>query len=140
MSTRPPSVRLGLVATSVMATVALLSGCASAAPGGAADAPATPQAGGTLTYTSAANFSGSDTIRYTISDGNGGTATSVVTVTVNPVGEPPVVVAPSRATRKAMDRHAGLERSREELERTQGANIVELYKRVYGEGEAMIHG
>ena len=30
--------------------------------------------------------------------------------------------------------------SREELERTQGANIVELYKRVYGEGEAMIHG
>ena len=66
---------------------------------------ATAQAGavtinpdGTLSYTPAANFSGSDTITYTISDGNGGTATGTVTVAVRPVADAPVVTAslPSR--------------------------------------------
>lgn len=42
-----------------------------------------------LTYTPAANFSGADVFTYTISDGNGGSATAQVTVTVNPAAEPP---------------------------------------------------
>jgi hypothetical protein len=45
---------------------------------------------GTLTYTPNANFNGTDTISYTISDGQGGTATATVTVTVNSVNDVPV--------------------------------------------------
>uniref|UniRef100_UPI0014216010 Ig-like domain-containing protein n=1 Tax=Thalassoroseus pseudoceratinae TaxID=2713176 RepID=UPI0014216010 len=35
---------------------------------------------GTLTYTPAANFAGSDTFTYTINDGNGGSDTATVNV------------------------------------------------------------
>jgi CshA-type fibril repeat protein len=45
---------------------------------------------GSLTYVPDANFNGSDTITYVISDGNGGTSTAAVDVTVNPVNDPPV--------------------------------------------------
>jgi large repetitive protein len=45
---------------------------------------------GTITYTPNANFGGTDTITYMISDGNGGTATANVTVTVSPLNDPPV--------------------------------------------------
>ena len=45
---------------------------------------------GTLNYSPNANFNGSDTISYTVSDGNGGTDTGIVTVTINPVNDPPV--------------------------------------------------
>ncbi|WP_279349256.1 Ig-like domain-containing protein [Erythrobacter litoralis] len=45
---------------------------------------------GTITYTPDANFNGSDTIVYTIDDGEGGSATSSVTVTVNPLNDAPV--------------------------------------------------
>ena len=45
---------------------------------------------GTITYTPRANFNGTDTISYMISDGKGGTATATVTVTVDPVNDPPV--------------------------------------------------
>ena len=38
---------------------------------------------GTLTYTPDANYHGGDTITYTISDGEGGTASATVAVTVN---------------------------------------------------------
>jgi Ca2+-binding RTX toxin-like protein len=48
---------------------------------------------GTVTYTPNADFNGSDTISYEISDGNGGTATSVVSVTVLPVAENDAPVA-----------------------------------------------
>ncbi|MEM9536067.1 MAG: Ig-like domain-containing protein, partial [Cyanobacteria bacterium P01_E01_bin.45] len=41
-------------------------------------------ADGTFTYTPNANFVGTDTFIYTISDGNGGTDTATVTITVNP--------------------------------------------------------
>ncbi len=44
---------------------------------------------GTLTYTPAPDFSGTDTITYTVKDSHGGTATATVTVTVNPVNDPP---------------------------------------------------
>ena len=46
--------------------------------------------GGVLTYTPNANFNGEDTISYVISDGNGGTSTATVRVTVNPVNDVPV--------------------------------------------------
>ncbi|MCM2309833.1 MAG: tandem-95 repeat protein [Steroidobacteraceae bacterium] len=49
----------------------------------------------TLSYSPAANRHGVDSFSYTISDGNGGTATAMVTVTVVPVNDPPVAVADS---------------------------------------------
>jgi subtilisin-like proprotein convertase family protein len=48
-------------------------------------------ADGTLTYTPAANFYGTDTFTYTVSDGNGGTDTATVTITVTPVNDAPSV-------------------------------------------------
>ncbi|QDU19644.1 Ig-like domain-containing protein [Urbifossiella limnaea] len=42
-----------------------------------------------VTYTPAANFSGSDSFTYTVSDGNGGSATATVSVTVTPVNNAP---------------------------------------------------
>ena len=49
---------------------------------------------GTLLYTPATDYTGADTISYTINDGRGGSANSTVTVTVNapPITPPPVVV------------------------------------------------
>ena len=46
---------------------------------------------GTLTYTPKTNFSGTETITYTIADGNGGTASSTVTVTVEAVADQPTL-------------------------------------------------
>jgi len=40
-------------------------------------------------YTPNADFSGSDTCIYTISDGNGGTATATVNITINPLNDNP---------------------------------------------------
>ena len=57
----------------------------------AANGTATINAEGTLNYVPGANFTGIDTIRYTISDGQGGTATAIVTITVDPVNHAPVV-------------------------------------------------
>jgi hypothetical protein len=45
---------------------------------------------GTLTYTPQADFFGTDTFRYTISDGRGGTSTATVSVVVKPVNDAPV--------------------------------------------------
>ena len=42
-----------------------------------------------IRYTPATNFFGDDTFDYTVSDGNGGTDTATVTVTVKPVNDPP---------------------------------------------------
>jgi hypothetical protein len=44
----------------------------------------------TVTYTPDANFYGSDSFSYTISDGAGGSDTAVVTITVTPVNDAPV--------------------------------------------------
>ncbi len=44
----------------------------------------------TVTYLPDANFNGSDSFRYSISDGNGGIATAAVLVIVNPVNDTPV--------------------------------------------------
>ncbi|MBI1915181.1 MAG: cadherin-like domain-containing protein [Planctomycetes bacterium] len=46
-------------------------------------------ADGTFTYTPPANFSGTDTFSYTLSDGRGGTATGTVAATVIAVADAP---------------------------------------------------
>ncbi len=53
---------------------------------------------GTIDYTPGADFNGTDTITYTISDGNGGTATAIVTVTVGAVNDPPVATDDATST------------------------------------------
>lgn len=45
---------------------------------------------GSLTYTPDADFDGTDSFTYEIADGNGGTDTATVTVTVDPVNDVPV--------------------------------------------------
>ena len=51
-----------------------------------------------VSYTPYQNFNGTDQFSYTISDGNGGIATTDVNVTVNPVNDPPVANADSITT------------------------------------------
>ena len=46
-------------------------------------------ADGTIDYTPNLGFNGIDTVNYTISDGNGGTASSTVQINVVPVADPP---------------------------------------------------
>ncbi|MCB1887925.1 MAG: tandem-95 repeat protein, partial [Rhodocyclaceae bacterium] len=50
---------------------------------------------GTVTFTPTANFNGTASFVYTVSDGNGGTDTATVTLTVDPDNDPPVVVGGS---------------------------------------------
>ena len=45
---------------------------------------------GKVKYTPDANYNGDDNLTYTISDGNGATATATVNITVNPVNDVPV--------------------------------------------------
>ncbi|MEB4591630.1 Ig-like domain-containing protein [Candidatus Thiothrix sp. Deng01] len=58
------------------------------------------QSGNNLVYTPAADFSGTDTFTYTVTDPAGHTATGTVTVIVNPAGNPnaPVANSDSAAT------------------------------------------
>ncbi|HEX7181652.1 MAG TPA: Ig-like domain-containing protein [Thermoanaerobaculia bacterium] len=51
-----------------------------------------------VTYTPAANYNGTDSFTYTLSDGRGGTDTATVTVTITPVQDPPVAVNDSATT------------------------------------------
>ncbi len=52
-------------------------------------------ANGGYTYTPAANYSGSDSFTYAVSDGRGGSSTYTVSVTVNPVNDAPTLLAPA---------------------------------------------
>ena len=52
----------------------------------------------TVTYTPNANVSGSDSFTYTISDGNGGSDTATVAITVNAVNDAPDAVNDAAAT------------------------------------------
>lgn len=56
--------------------------------------------GTTVTYTPAANWSGTDTFSYTVSDGQGGTDTATVTVAVQDT-MPPVIEAHDNVTAEA---------------------------------------
>src|SRR5262249_27710494 len=56
------------------------------------------QANGTFTYTPNANANGSDTFTIQVSDGHGGTADQGVSVTINPVNDPPTPPATSPVT------------------------------------------
>jgi DNA/RNA endonuclease G (NUC1) len=49
-------------------------------------------AGGSVTYTPAADYNGADSFTYTIGDGHGGSATANVGVTINAVNDNPVAV------------------------------------------------
>jgi len=61
------------------------------APGGApAHGTLTIQPDGSYTYVPAANFNGADSFTYTVSDGNGGTATKTVALDVASVNDTPV--------------------------------------------------
>ena len=53
---------------------------------------------GTLTYTPDSDFNGTDSFTYMVSDGNGGTDTGTVTVTVNPLNDAPTATADAVAT------------------------------------------
>ena len=48
--------------------------------------------GTNVTFTPTANYNGPASFTYTVSDGNGGTSTATVNLTVNPVNDPPVAV------------------------------------------------
>ncbi|MCJ8270495.1 MAG: tandem-95 repeat protein, partial [Psychrosphaera sp.] len=52
----------------------------------------------TLDYTPNSNFNGTDTINYTIDDGNTGQSSSTVTVTITPVNDLPIAVADTAST------------------------------------------
>ncbi|MGI0013942.1 MAG: cadherin-like domain-containing protein, partial [Nitrososphaera sp.] len=45
---------------------------------------------GSFTYTPVANYNGADSFQYEVSDGNGGTDTGTVTLTVNPLNDAPI--------------------------------------------------
>ena len=51
---------------------------------------------GTVTYTPNANYNGTDSFTYTLSDGQGGTSTATVSLTVDPQNDTPVAVAEIR--------------------------------------------
>jgi hypothetical protein len=65
--------------------------------GQAAHGTAVVNANGTVTYTPAANFNGTDSFSYTISDGHGGAASATVSLNVTPVNDAPAA-APDTAT------------------------------------------
>ena len=55
---------------------------------------------GSVGYSPAANYNGSDSFSYTVSDGRGGTSTANVSVTIAAVNDAPVPVGDSASTRR----------------------------------------
>ncbi len=66
--------------------------------GAAAHGSTAVNADGTITYTPAPGFNGSDAFTYTVGDGQGGSATAAVSVTVTPVNDAPVAVNDAATT------------------------------------------
>ncbi len=61
-----------------------------------------------VTYTPTADFNGADTFTYTVADGDGGSDTASVTITVNPVNDDPAAqddlfVAPENSVNNVLD-------------------------------------
>ena len=54
--------------------------------------------GGNVVFTPAANYSGPASFTYTVSDGNGGTSTATVNLTINPVNDLPTANADTAST------------------------------------------
>ncbi len=65
------------------------------------EGPWTPGEDGDISFAPPADFNGSETIEYTVSDGHGNTDTATLTVTVTPVGDAPV--ADDQASETAED-------------------------------------
>lgn len=63
-----------------------------------ANGVAVVNADNTVTYTPAANYNGSDSFTYAVSDGRGGTASAAVTVTIIAVDDPAVAVNDAATT------------------------------------------
>ncbi len=55
-----------------------------------------------VTYTPAANYNGADSFTYTISDGNGGTSTGTVSISITAVNDPPVAISDAGTTREGV--------------------------------------
>ena len=68
------------------------------AVGNPAHGAAAANADGTISYAPASNYSGTDSFSYTISDGQGGVATAIVTVTVTGTNDAPVAGDDAAAT------------------------------------------
>ncbi|MBB98715.1 MAG: hypothetical protein CML67_04145 [Rhodobacteraceae bacterium] len=94
-----PVAQAGIVSTTAEDTAVNGSVSSSDVDGGApsysvASGPAngsvTMNPDGTYTYTPDADFNGTDSFAYTVNDGNGGTDTAVVNITINPVDDAPV--------------------------------------------------
>ncbi|MEZ6130828.1 MAG: Ig-like domain-containing protein [Planctomycetaceae bacterium] len=66
--------------------------------GGPVNGTLTENEDGTFTYTPAENFNGTDTITYTVTDGELLSNEATVTITVNPVNDAPVAVDDSDST------------------------------------------
>lgn len=75
-------------------TVTAVNGTAMTANGVAVTGGIVTLVNGNLVFTPAANYNGSPSFTYTVSDGKGGTATATVTGTVTPVADAPVNTIP----------------------------------------------
>ena len=62
---------------------------------GAVNGSAIINADNTITYTPNANFNGTETLAYTVDDGNGGATTANVNITIEPINDAPVAVGDS---------------------------------------------
>ena len=65
---------------------------------GPSDGSLVLSADGSFTYTPDLDFNGADSFTYSANDGNGGTASATVTITVNAVNDPPTAVGDVAAT------------------------------------------
>ncbi|MFL5796771.1 MAG: Ig-like domain-containing protein [Actinomycetota bacterium] len=70
--------------------------------GAAPNGTATDNGNGTVTYTPGPDFNGEDSFDYVVGDGNGGTDTGTVAVTIDPVNDPPVAVDDSAGTNQGV--------------------------------------
>ena len=100
---------------------------------GPANGTLTLNADGSFSYTPNANFNGSDSFSYRASDGTLTSAATVVTITVNPVNDPPVVNAGSDVS-VVFPAAASLAGTAVDLD---GPALVRVWSQVSGPGTAM---